>query len=371
MKASNPQATLSSARMYIDFGGELNGSISSNLLLRIRLFTVHKMSLHESQDDPSKPSLAAQAAAGFPLFIPWTAEVVNIGTCFHSSRITSTEGPWAKESAFYWDSSHPFSAVCDLEAGMARVNEVTSSSSRFSQEHMSASLGVTIACPFLSGNVTGFYDKHVTKKGNMERLSKTASLHCGRVILDTAPRLSTAAFTTLVQHGPEKFRDSYGDYYVVGYELGAEAGACLAIDSISTEFMNTTTITVQIKVLFWSATHQITEGIRSHISNFSGTFCGYDTLSGAKWLTESQQVFQIDTAASALQRVTGLEDNVTKAIDSIGLAQGKAITARDCEKICRSGLVLRLILEPFSGLKEYVSKANVAKLAKEREMQWN
>lgn len=121
------------------------------------------------KDNPTLPSLQAQAEAGAPLALPWSREEKPLLTGFDSSKMTdSSDGPWiATASPFSAQSIVTATIVPDVSGGVGVYREGFSTRSESSHEHLSASLGVTVGYSFLNANVTGEYDSTVDKKGNV------------------------------------------------------------------------------------------------------------------------------------------------------------------------------------------------------------
>lgn len=105
--------------------------------------------------------LAAAAAQGLPLFLPWSTEYMKLGSGFDSRHITSGQSPWISSPAF--DIDDRISFIREDDGGTGSVREGRSSSTLQHSEHLSASLGATVGCSFLSANVTGSFDRAVSK----------------------------------------------------------------------------------------------------------------------------------------------------------------------------------------------------------------
>lgn len=156
----------------------------------------------------------------------------------------------------------------------------------------------------------------------------------------------------------------YGDYYVCGYELGAEAGATLSAATKSSSSEETLTLTIKVKLLFFEATAPpITTTKKSSDASTSMSFCGYSTLQHeASSLTCSnlsmaeQQQFQRASSAY-LQMIASLDQDVRKVKERLKLKDGHTLPLSDCTAICQSGLVVRLLLAPFARLNAFVSHA--------------
>lgn len=189
----------------------------------------------------------------------------------------------------------------------------------------------------------------------------------GRVLLDRPPKFSLEASTLLTQaDGDARFRERYGDYYVYGYELGAEAGACISAESSTYSSAESLKITVTVKVLFVSASATHMETLEEHKSSASFTFSGFSTLHGE--VKSYPGVFPVGSIAPTpvadliylqkkanehVARVARLDHELQERMISLGLTGGAKLPLSLCGKVCRSGLVVQLLLAPFGNLFEY------------------
>jgi hypothetical protein len=164
--------------------------------------------------------------------------------------------------------------------------------------------------------------------------------------------------------GPTKFRSIYGDYYVCGYELGADAGACMSASTESSKTTETKEITVAVKVLFYSAstTHKSSSSTTTSSSTMS--FCSYNSLEQtnrslsipAKASTYEQTYLQ-QIATEHMQKIASLSSEVRKRLKDLDLDDGEKLPWSICQSICQSGLVVELLLAPFSRLNQYIEHA--------------
>ncbi|KAJ5887306.1 hypothetical protein N7504_011353 [Penicillium tannophilum] len=321
------------------------------------------------KNDPTLPNLQAQTEAGAAIALPWSREEKPLLTGFDSAKMRDySDGPWiATASPFSAQSIVTATIVPDASGGVGVYREGFSTRMESSNEHLSASLGITVGYPFLNANVTGEYDSNVNETKNAFQSSRNASFRMGRVVLDRPPDFSLEASTTLSQpDGDSRFRERYGDYYIYGYELGADAGACISAESSTYSSTETLKITVTVKVLFVSASASHTETFEEHRSSASFTFSGFSTLHGeVKSYPEVSPVGPpvptsvadlVDLQKKATEhvaRVARLDHELQERMISLGLTEGAKLPLNSCDKICRSGLVVQLLLAPFANLFEY------------------
>lgn len=163
------------------------------------------------------------------------------------------------------------------------------------------------------------------------------------------------------QDGLTQFRKAYGDFYIWGYELGADAGATLSASTETLTSRQTLTLTLTVRVLFWEeTTPPITKTWEEASATTTLDFCGYSTL-GAKSeqtvfkgsSTEEQQQLQRQ-AKVYLEQIASLHTDVRGRLAELGLKDGEKLPFSACSTICRSGLVVQLYIAPFARLAEYV-----------------
>lgn len=118
--------------------------------------------------DPTQPSLEGFSAGGHSFSIPWSHDVRVLLCGFQTSKMKKTAGPWvASHTAFDTSAIDMTSIIPDTQGGSTSYKDGLSTSSTTSYDHLSASLGITIGYPFLSGSVTGEYDKTVMDSRNV------------------------------------------------------------------------------------------------------------------------------------------------------------------------------------------------------------
>jgi hypothetical protein len=182
------------------------------------------------------------------------------------------------------------------------------------------------------------------------------------VALERPPKFSREAAGILTQvDGEPGFRERYGDYYVYGYELGAEAGACISAESSTYDSAESRKITVTVKTLFGSASTSHKETFQEHQSSVKLTFSGFSTLHGevksypgTPGPASVADLLALQEGANAnMARVARLDHELQERMTSLGLTGGGQLPWHLCGEICRAGLVVQLLLAPFRTLVEY------------------
>ncbi|KAK6525429.1 hypothetical protein TWF694_005567 [Orbilia ellipsospora] len=308
---------------------------------------------------PTIPSLETWTASASAFSIPWSHEVKAIMTGFKSALMKKDSGPWLVSCPFDATSIKLTTVIPDSGGGVTSYRDGMSSHTGSSSEHLSAELAVTVGYPFLNASVSGKYDRSIKKNDHSLKVSRNSSCRMGRVILADTPHFSTEALNILRFKGREKFTDVYGDYYLVGYELGADAGACLSAASSSSSKEETLKLTVTVKVLWVRKSITHTETSSSSSSSTSFRFSGYSTLDYKTELLDLKQVSSQDqeklheVAQLYLSKISSLGSDIRACMEELELVDGKQLPLKCCSAVCESGLVVALLLEPFERLSQY------------------
>ena len=167
-----------------------------------------------------------------------------------------------------------------------------------------------------------------------------------------------------MNNGTALFRKAYGDYYVCGYELGADAGATLSATTESMASQETLTLTLTVKALFWEkTTPPVTETWKKASASSTLEFCGYSTLGpmseqvAVKGTSAEEQKQLQQRAKDYLELIPCLRKDVDSKLAELSLEDGQKLPLAACSRICRSGLVVQLLLAPYARLNEYVQHA--------------
>lgn len=179
----------------------------------------------------------------------------------------------------------------------------------------------------------------------------------GRVYLDGDLGLSTSAQKLLMrQNGLELFRESFGEYYVAGFELGADAGACYSVLEEFSSQAELLEVKMKVKILWMEAEATLAhKDQRQEYASNSMRFIAYNTLTQME-VSESIRpgeplwIFQKRVAehTSTLKR---LHNDVLVALEQILPPEQNTFGLEDCRRLCMTGLVRTVILLPYATLK--------------------
>lgn len=97
----------------------------------------------------------------YPITIPWSPGMPTHlpGTMFHS-RLCKSENPWSK--TLPWDPNSIQSAKLAYlpnDGGFFTFHSIETTNNQSSEEHLTASSGITAGCSFLGTSLTSAYDR--------------------------------------------------------------------------------------------------------------------------------------------------------------------------------------------------------------------
>lgn len=155
------------------------------------------------------------------------------------------------------------------------------------------------------------------------------------------------------------FREQFGDYYVGAYVLGGANATKLSGSTASGSSTEDLSAQIEAHLLWVSTTKHIEKHEQS--SHFAGkaSIQSFDTLdirqdsrSG-----DDQATWMQITQSAAENQIRGkiLPKRVAERAQQLGLTDGTKLSWAKCEEICSKGLVMEIILMPFSGLRDYVA----------------
>lgn len=190
--------------------------------------------------------------------------------------------------------------------------------------------------------------------------------------IDHLPDLTDEAIITLKydQGGISTFEQVYGDYYVLGYNLGGDHAMTVSTSSRSDERTEVRTLTAKAEAFLLNVDYTTQTSSSSSSGNADLRVVGYDTLSGSNmdrlttWASSATLDFnrvQMETSdlltmgdrlatrvEECLCRVLGLP---TGESTSRGPVQTR-IDRSTCKSLIESGLVVELVLLPVRQLRD-------------------
>lgn len=182
-----------------------------------------------------------------------------------------------------------------------------------------------------------------------------SGIRCGAVLLEELPSLSDRALEVLLPSaGLSKFEAEFGDYWLVGYTIGADSAVLLSEDREYSQSSEKTEIIVNVKTIlkdFDSKTSTFVENIRAD-SNLR--VCGFDTLSASNISRNTRNGNKDDKDkviklfGEQVLQTRDLISRVSMAITDQGLGSSAASLSRESLGILlKSGLIIEFILRPL------------------------
>ncbi|CAD6898040.1 unnamed protein product [Tilletia laevis] len=371
-------------------------------------------------DTSSKPTLASLAQQHLPIVVPWNpAQVIYPGQLFHSNLATSAD-PWSKSSPFLSgddpNSKTPSRTVyLSADGGTSGSFKSTKTQCTTAKvDHESFEFTATVNLGFAKASASIQFDHDLStnndaslpftilmmlcRPGGSESLlyeweqdiktSFRSSYRCGSVLLRQAAELSQEAQLLLKYNGGiEAFEKKYGDYFVLGYNLGADNQMMVSTSAQSMSQTERMALAVRVEFLFFDISFSYQIESHQASSNSSLRVTGYDTLSHSNldknqsWSSTSTVEFDRVRQESAKMKVLGsiLPTRVEQRAREIGLpvsdrSKGIPLGSRSiplptgpyaplaaleyevdidlCSKLVRSGLVVELVLAPVRSLRQ-------------------
>ncbi|KAF5656400.1 hypothetical protein FCIRC_13676 [Fusarium circinatum] len=228
-------------------------------------------------------------------------------------------------------------------------------------------LGGAFSVDLVVGNTTVAHRRQglETLKTDFQRYvqaiqSSTRVYHqCGRVSLSTFPRLSEKALHLLytAKEPSQSFSAIFGDYFVAGYLLGAGNVSMISGAGASEAHSKKLNIDVEVHLDFISRQDKIHEESLQSAQVAAGTLPIYDSLTDQHI---EQPISDIDKALAVWEenkaRAETLQQRAAIELSKMHLiADESTIPHTRCDELCGSGLVLELLLFPWTGLRDYTS----------------
>ncbi|KAF4466988.1 hypothetical protein FALBO_6137 [Fusarium albosuccineum] len=311
-------------------------------------------------DNPCLPTLRYALSTQVPIVIGWTKAPMEIGTSFFAPADKNGKARFGNKGEGAFDHQDLSSTPLVFKRGSSGGHiETTASSSGSSQERVHADISAQIGGKFLGGSGRGQYDSNAAKSAGAIQSSTRVYYHCGRVSLWTLPRLSEKALHILrtAKEPAKTFSATFGDYFVAGYLLGGGNVSMFSGAGGSESRSKRLNIDVEVHLAFIKSKDKIHEESSMSAQAAAGTISVYDSLTDQH--TE-QPIGNIDSAFALWEdnkiRAEKLQDRVAAELSKMDLHDDDTIIPHTkCDELCRSGLVLELLMLPWTGLRDYTS----------------
>ncbi|EXJ61988.1 hypothetical protein A1O7_02420 [Cladophialophora yegresii CBS 114405] len=312
---------------------------------------------------PAILSVARASAQGY-ILLPRLEQVIMPGAGFSTKLASSTSSNPFITSPGPFDldmlQSSKLTYRCADSCNGTYVSASTTSSSH-SSDHLSMTLGIGLGNAVLSASVTGSYDKAVLEDKSSSKISRRTSVQCGAVHLQRPPPLSAEALQLLnsSEHGFEAFCERYGDFYVSGFIIGADAGVLVSQALSRRESSEKLRAKVDVQFLCFSAEKVMekdVEGLAEEVELNLFAFDSMDNslvrLPGNAGKLRLQEAGELTREYSA--RIEGMAEAVMRAVGKMSDIQEeeKTLSWHNLGQVLLSRFVSRLVLMPMSTHRE-------------------
>jgi hypothetical protein len=181
----------------------------------------------------------------------------------------------------------------------------------------------------------------------------------GTIYLSRPVPLSRFALAELkIMGGFPRFRAIYGDYYVAGLNLGADTSVLLSQSSNSKTTTEVLSVNAKVHTLWFDKTKKWDKVMETIDAHASYTVTGFDTLSNRHVKLSSALSASVRDVRNMCLELSelgkGLQERVEKKLRELNINESTPLSWVDCDRVCRSGLVVGIILMPFATVQEYV-----------------
>lgn len=176
--------------------------------------------------------------------------------------------------------------------------------------------------------------------------------------------------------------ERYGDYYLAGYRLGGDTGILMSASGHSKEVIEQYKVKATVTVLFISASKTWEKDFRTFSAGRQVKLLGYDTIDSMTWKRQTAagddvkevrkqrllkeaiawEAFNPQADGDTLRadadaimiRSENLLERVIGILERHGYKNGESLTFVQCEQLVKEGIVVELLLEPMSRLRDVV-----------------
>ena len=201
-----------------------------------------------------------------------------------------------------------------------------------------------------------------------------ASCRAGTIEFLRQPRLTKEAIIEIKYgDGYQGLCEKYGDYYLAGYRLGGDTGILLSASGHRREQIDKYGVTATVTVLGFSKSKHWEKDFRTFSEGRQVKLFGYDTIDEKTWKEASASGDDVKEmmaweaydpkldaktlrgfADEIMTRSESLLERVGEVLAKHGYRNGQSLTFMQCEELVREGIVVELLLEPMSRLRDVI-----------------
>lgn len=292
---------LSERKDAYDFETNDNGNFDQHRRKEIQYDQIELNADFFEKPISNKPSLAMLAERHLPITVPCDQNnFIRPGTLFHS-KLYKTKDQWSKDSCFIQIGDKEgnqdenaslrdnFNIIyLPIDGGTSGSFKSTKTEGSIVKEnHETYGFVATVDLGWIKASAGLEYDKNLARNNDELKVSLRASYRCGSILIRQTPSLTPDAARILkYEDGIEQFERKYGDYYVSGYNLGADNSILVSTDSSLVTEKEKKTVSASADSFLFDVHWSKTWDSQSSIGSARLSSIGYDSLEG-KFINES------------------------------------------------------------------------------------
>jgi hypothetical protein len=196
-----------------------------------------------------------------------------------------------------------------------------------------------------------------------KKSSTKGTYRAGTITFQNPPRLSDEGIIKVKYGGGlDEFEHFYGDYYVAGCNIGADAAFMCSEGENSKSTTEALSIKAEMHALFLSANYEDSKYFSDTSADSALQLSGFDTFSTTYLSLESANgsglVALREQAAELDRKVEQLNNRVSSKLKELSLTEDMRVSLSTVEEIFKSGLVVEVILLPVNKLRDVISWVN-------------
>ncbi|KAF2738960.1 hypothetical protein EJ04DRAFT_519904 [Polyplosphaeria fusca] len=316
--------------------------------------------LEDFPTDPFTPSLRYAASRQLPITIPWTNKLIRMGA---SLSLAGEGNATFREATPFSEASLNKSKMAFRPGSRGSVRQASTRYNERSSEHLDVSMQGEIGFPGLSASGRAHYETNASEVNSHKAIkaSLRAEYRSGYVVFADIPSFSAEA-TNILRAEPspiEAFRTKYGDYYVGAYAIGGANGNLVTGAAATSSESKNLSVEYSVKVLWMEKSRTIEDHERRSTAAGYASLIAYDSLEewkGDLHGSDFDSYANIMRASEENQRRSlALAQRVTERTERLGLKMGHEVPWNTCDAIFEAGLVVEILLLPFSALRDYTT----------------
>ncbi|CAM1503262.1 Fc.00g080380.m01.CDS01 [Cosmosporella sp. VM-42] len=309
-------------------------------------------------EDPFEPTVKYVGASQTPFAVPWAKGRVQLCAGFNTQR-AQNDDLFMNRAACRDISDTPLQY---RECQITSIRDESGSSIANSSENKSFAISASVGGSFLGASGRGSYEKSVRDNRNTSNISVRADHVCGQIDIIHLPQLEKDAVRLLnTSSDPiNEFRQTYGDFYVAGYRVGAVNNTTISGELANKTFFEAKRAELEVKALLFKVRKSVNE-VSQSTSDVGGLrVAAFDSLtavySNSIALTYEDSIRAGEVASANKQRAMTIAARTAEILwKEFSLEREGTVYQDTVNRLCDRGLVTELLLAPFAALREYQS----------------